>query len=296
MLVKRILLSIAGLCGLLFGIFLWWQNKQLVMEFNFFDDLSSRHENIEKNFLDIPKDQVRPIIPEMVRVPAGEFMMGARPQDKSALENERPSHKVIIAQAFDIGKYEVSFDEYDAFARLTDRPFPSDHQWGRGRRPVINVSWHDAVAFTVWLTQQTQQKFRLPTEAEWEYVARAHTQTVYWWGDTLLANKAQCSDCKMLANAPGTATVGRFDANPFGVFDTAGNVTEWTMDCYQPDYLQRGADAAPFISNPCLLRSIRGGSWYNQAITLRSSHRSGLSPDHRENNGGGFRVARDIPP
>ena len=98
----------------------------------------------------------------------------------------------------------------------------------------------------------------------------------------------------MLAGQAGTATVGRFDANAFGVFDMAGNVTEWTLDCYRPDYQQAPVDGSGVIIDPCPLRSIRGGSWYNESVTLRASHRSGLVPDKRENNGGGFRLVREL--
>ncbi|MEN8220290.1 MAG: SUMF1/EgtB/PvdO family nonheme iron enzyme [Pseudomonadota bacterium] len=120
--------------------------------------------------------------PEMVWIPAGSFRMGDI--QGGGWNSEKPVHRVSIRQGFAMGRYEVTFAEYDKFAEATGREKPSDLGWGRGNRPVINVSWHDAVAYTQWLSQQTGKKYRLPTEAEWEYAARAGTETKYWWGNT----------------------------------------------------------------------------------------------------------------
>ena len=121
--------------------------------------------------------------PEMVRIEAGEFWMGSREDDQEARASEKPRHRVTIPRPFEIGKYEVTFDEYDQFAHATGRALPGDQGWGRGRRPVINVSWEDAVAYAGWLSKMTGKSYRLPTEAEWEYAARAGSEATRFWGD-----------------------------------------------------------------------------------------------------------------
>jgi len=155
----------------------------------------------------------------MVVIPAGSFQMGS-----SDNEEEQPVHKVTIATPFAMGKYPVMFDEYDAFALATKGKLPSDRglifSFGRGRRPVINVTWQDASAYAQWLSEETGKSYRLPIEAEWEYAARGGTTTRYWWGDDFDEQYANC-------NAPftgKTSPVGSFPANPFGLSDTAGNV------------------------------------------------------------------------
>ena len=172
--------------------------------------------------------------PEMVKVPKGKFMMGASPLDKYARSNEKPTHMVSFDKSFAIGKYEVTFEQYDMFAIATKRPFPRDDGWGRGNRPVINVSWEDAAAYAQWLSSVTGESYRLPSEAEWEYAARAGSNTPYWWGNDIGFANAMCKGCNSgMENINRTAPVGSFPANKFGVHDTAGNVSEWVQDCYQ---------------------------------------------------------------
>ncbi len=182
--------------------------------------------------------------PEMVEILAGEFWMGSGDDDEEASDGEKPRHKVTIVKPFAIGKYEVTFDEYDQFAHATGRALPSDQGWGRGRRPVINVSWEDAVAYAKWLSEMTDKPYRLPTEAEWEYAARAGSEKPRFWGDDpkqacQYANVADQSysqagyggetfDCD--DGQPVTAEVGLFKANDFGLYDMLGNVLEWAQD------------------------------------------------------------------
>ncbi len=165
-------------------------------------------------------------------------------------------HSVTI-NSFAMGQYEVTFAEYDKFADATGRAKPSDSGYGRGNRPVINVSWHDATAYTQWLSEQTGHQYRLPTEAEWEYAARAGTETEYWWGNDIGTNNANCYSNYCGDSYQYTSPVGSFAANPIGLFDTAGNVWEWTCSEYQASYAgkeQQCADSAgSFV--------LRGGAW-----------------------------------
>ena len=185
--------------------------------------------------------------PTMVRIPAGSFRMGS----KNGSSNEKPVHQVSLS-AFAIGKYEVTFAEYDKFANATGKSKPSDSGWGRGNRPVINVSWNDANAYAKWLSQQTGHTYRLPTEAEWEYAARAGTTTKYWWGNTAsheYMNYGTDSCCNGLAKGKDrwkyTAPVGSFAANQFGLHDTAGNVWEWVHDVYDSSYYNSSPRSNP---------------------------------------------------
>src|SRR5438874_738666 len=152
----------------------------------------------------------------MVSIPRVKFRM--RDIQGSGDADERPVHLVLIPRPFAMGRYEVTFEEYDVFARATGREQLADRGWGRGHRPVINVSWEDAVAYAKWLSQQTGKRYRLPTEAEWEYAARVGTETAYWWGNEVGKNRANCDgyggsqwDNKQ------TAPVGSFQPNPWGL-------------------------------------------------------------------------------
>jgi formylglycine-generating enzyme required for sulfatase activity len=164
--------------------------------------------------------------PEMVVIPAGEFEMGDLKGDGD--QNEQPVHTVRIIKPFAIGRHVVTFEEFDRFAKPTGRKLPADSGWGRGRQPVINVSWDDAAAHAEWLSQQTAKRYRLPSEAEWEYAARGGTKTAYWWGNQMRNDMAK--------SGGGTSPVGSFPPNPFGLYDTAGNVWEWVQDCWHKSY------------------------------------------------------------
>ena len=216
----------------------------------------------KKVFRDTLKDGSKG--PEMVKIPAGSFQMGDI-QGGGAYD-EKPVHKVSV-KAFAMGKYEVTFAEFDKFAEATGREKPFGLGWGRGNRPVINVSWHSAVAYAKWLSEQTGHSYRLPTEAEWEYAARAGTSTKYWWGNDIGRNKANCYQCG--SSFDYTAPVGSFKANPFGLYDTAGNVWEWTCSEYNDKY--QGSEkvcnhnASEFV--------LRGGSWNDKPQSSRSASR-----------------------
>ena len=227
--------------------------------------------------------------PRMVQMPAGSFTMGSTVT--SANFDERPHHEVTLS-AFAMGKFEVTFEEYDRFARDTGHHFPSDAGWGRGRRPVINVNWDEAAAYARWLSEQTGHTYRLPTEAEWEYAARAGTVSHFWWGNEPVAEgRANCFDCGSQWDGVKTAAVGSFPANSVGLHEIAGNVMEWVQDCYLPDYQVASTVGAAVNLTPCDVRVVRGGSYSDPLDTLRSAARSRRVPQSRIDNLG-FRVVR----
>jgi formylglycine-generating enzyme required for sulfatase activity len=258
----------------------------------------------------------RPINPEMVDIPAGKFEMGASKDDREALVSERPVREVVIARPFKIGKYEVTFDEYDKFSLATDRRPPSDQGFGGGTRPVINVSWDDAVAYAKWLSDQTGKRYRLPTESEWEYVARAGTLTSRYWGDEsndacAHANVYDATGAKIGPSKYGftfnphqcddrfteTAPVGKFRPNEFGLHDMLGNVWEWVQDCWHESYAGAPVDGTAWGKDGggnCGQRVMRGGSWYSGPEFLRSSFRTRDFADDRYGIIG-FRLAQDRP-
>ncbi len=231
--------------------------------------------------------------PEMVVIRFGAFEMGSSKNDPDAYHNEFPQHKVVFRKPFAIGKYEVTFDEYDLFAKATGRRRPGDLGWGRGTRPVIDVSWDDAMAYARWLSKQTGARYRLPSESEWEYIARARTTSNYWMGDDIGRNQANCKGCGSKWDSRQTAPVGSFNANKFGLYDTAGNVWEWVQDCWHDGYYGVPADGSARKEPKCAQRVIRGGSWTNFPRYTRSAHRSWYFQDYR-NYYIGFRLARDL--
>jgi formylglycine-generating enzyme required for sulfatase activity len=228
--------------------------------------------------------------PEMVIIPLGSFMMGSR--DGEGQMTERPQHQVIIPQAFAVGKYPVTFAEWDAaFAEGGILYKPNDEGWGRGRRPVINVSWNDCKSYIRWLNSKTALPYRLLSEAEWEYCCRANTYSTYIFGSTINETMARFNGGK-------TVEVGSFDGNAFGLHDMHGNVWEWCEDSWHDSYVTKpeklkGTGAA-WVNEGIRLRVFRGGSWdNNDPKTLRSAARVGFYPEHRANIYG-FRVARTL--
>lgn len=245
---------------------------------------------------------IRRLIDDMVEIPAGTFQMG----DTQGIgdDDEQPTHTVKVSR-FALSRYEVTFGQYDVYARLTGRTAPRDHGWGRGRRPVIGVTWHNAMAFVAWLREVTGLPFRLPSEAEWEYAARAGSRdTRYSFGDDPrklcqygnIADKLtktgwrdkQCSDGFVT-----TAPVGSFKPNAFGLYDMEGNVWEWLADCWSSNYRGAPDDSSARTRSSCSKRVQRGGSWFSGVDEVRVTYRS----DGRESDKSvtlGFRVARDL--
>jgi formylglycine-generating enzyme required for sulfatase activity len=224
----------------------------------------------------------------MVVVPPGDFTMGG-----NDTPYEKPEHKVSIAQPFAIGRREVTFDEWDqCSAALACKYQPGDHGWGRGSRPVIDVSWDDAKVFLAWLAQKSGKRYRLPSEAEWEYAARAGTTTAFWWGRTADKGHANCEDC---AAAPirQTTPSGQFRPNGFGLYDVAGNAAEWVEDCWNDTYRGAPANGTAWTQGQCRQRVLRGGSFAGRANLIRSAARFRYDQDVRY-YANGFRIARDL--
>ena len=184
--------------------------------------------------------------PVMRVIPGGSFEMGSAAGEE--FKDERPRHSVSI-ESFAVGQYEVTFDEYDVFARATNRSLPNDRGWGRGSRPVTSVSWEDAKAYAKWLSEKTGKAYRLPSESEWEYVSRAGTDTQYWWGEEIGEGKANCDGCGSEWDNKSTSPVGRFSANGFGLYDTLGNVWEWVEDCWHGNYEGAPVDGSAWLAS-----------------------------------------------
>lgn len=236
--------------------------------------------------------QILPLEPEMVVIPEGRFQMGCVSGKDYCYSDERPVHAVRI-DSFALSKYEVIFEEYDAFTDATGRERVDDVGSGRGRRPVFNVSWHDAVAYTQWLSSKTGKTYRLPSEAEWEYAARAGSTTNYSWGDGLGYDHAYCRGCNNQWSGLTAPEVGSFSANRWGLHDMHGNVAEWVQDCWNQNYRGAPTDGSAWESGECGKRVLRGGSWDNEWKELRSAYRSRSSTEGRSGNIG-FRVARSF--
>jgi len=231
------------------------------------------------------------VCPEMVVVPAGSFTMGSPPNEKNRGDDEGPQRRVTIAKPFAAGKYEVTFAEWDAcVADGGCSHKPEDEGWGRGKRPVINVSWDDVTKqYLPWLSRKTGHTYRLLTEAEWEYVARAGTTTAFWWGNSFDRSRAN-------KNVSKSVPVGAYDANAFGLHDTQGNVWEWVQDCYDAKaYRTAPTNGAPVPDKSNCSRVVRGGSWINGSGKLRAASRNWNGPVNRSILLG-FRVARVLFP
>jgi formylglycine-generating enzyme required for sulfatase activity len=243
--------------------------------------------------------------PEMVEIPAGEFWMGSGDGDREAHDSEKPRRKVTISKPFFIGKYEVTFDEYEQFAYAKGYPLPSDQGWGQGRLPVINVSWEEAVAYAEWLSKMTGKQYRLPSEAEWEYAARAGNETTRFWGDDpdqacRYANVGDQSYRQAGYNGEihncndgyvYTAEVGSFIANELGLYDMLGNVWEWVQNSWHANYEGAPVDASAWEEKDGGSRVLRGGSWTGGPLWLRAASRFGDHPPYGFDNVG-FRLAR----
>jgi len=239
----------------------------------------------------------------MVVAPAGSFTMGSPDGEVGRDDSETPIHSVTLATPFAVGRFAVTFDEWDACVSGggCNGFKPADQGWGRGRRPVINVSWDDAKAYVDWLSKITGKSYRLLSEAEREYVARAGTTTPFWWGSSILTSQANYDGSLTYGGGPEgeyrrqTVPADSFTANLWGLYQVHGNVWEWVEDNSHPNYQGAPVDGSAWkVDNPSL-RVLRGGSWYNDPKLLRSAVRSKRPPDYR-NSDVGFRVARTLSP
>lgn len=238
--------------------------------------------------------------PRMVIIPAGTFSMGTAGGEKGKFYDEFPQHGVTIKSAFAVSKFPLTFEQYDACVAIGECPAVGDQGWGRGRRPIINVSWNDAKLYVAWLSKNTGKSYRLLTEAEWEYAARAGSTTAYVWGPDTGQGKANCKDCggDWLRS---TTEVGAYQANKFGLHDMGGNVWQWVEDCAHMDYRGAPSDGSAWMTD-CEKNDqgktnhiMRGGSWLQEAYYVRPAARFAHTFDNRYVDIG-FRVARTIQP
>ncbi len=255
--------------------------------------------------------------PLMVIVPAGSFTMGSPDEEEGRFQLEGPQREVTIGAPFAVGVYEVTFEEWDACVNAggCGGYTPGDEGWGRGDRPVINVSWEDARSYVQWLSRETGEDYRMLSEAEWEYAARAGTATPRYWpgeeeqcahanrldqdlartseGQAWMAeynrlNPAECGD-----GHERTAPVGSYPANAFGLHDALGNVNEWTRDCWNNSYAGAPVDGSAWTTGDCSSRTICGGGWLSGSRVLRSAFRLGYPAENRYFLIG-LRVARSL--
>jgi formylglycine-generating enzyme required for sulfatase activity len=263
-----------------------------------------------------------PFCPEMVVVPAGSFSMGTTPDEIADLtkefpdeasrwKTEGPQHRVSIQRPFAVGRLAVTFAEWDACVADggCNGYKPNDEGWGRDKRPAINVSWDDAKSYAAWLSRKTGKTYRLLSEAEREYVARAGTTTAFWLGSSISTRQANYNGNYTYAGNPKgeyrqrTLPVDSFEANPWGLYQVHGNVYEWVEDCWHESYEGAPGDGSAWTTGCSLahfnLRVVRGGSWINHPLSVRSASRDRRTSDNQLNrhySKGGFRLARTLAP
>jgi formylglycine-generating enzyme required for sulfatase activity len=282
--------------GVVAGLVGWRYEDRLRKEFFRYSQvwpnvLTAEHEQALK-----PKEAFRECkdCPEMVVVPEGKFQMGSPPNEKNPDEKEGPQHEVSIAKPFAVSKFEVTFDEWNACVTYGDCSSRGDAGWGRGKQPVISVGWDDAKRYVRWLSDMTGKEYRLLSEAEWEYAARAETTTAYFWGDKIGRGNANCNGCGSPWDNSRAAPAGSFKANAFGLHDMHGNVWEWVEDCWSSNYRDAPTDgSAQPASGSCAAHVVRGGAWDDPAPSARSAYRGNLTGSGLDS---GFRIARTLMP
>ncbi len=237
--------------------------------------------------------------PEMVVIPAGPFMMGS--PDSELFRGLEPQHRVTVP-SFTLGKYEVTFAQWDACVAGGGcmGPAPEDQGWGRGNRPLVDVTWDEANAYIDWLNQKTGKKYRLPSEAEWEYAARAGTTSAFSFGPTITTRQANYDGTTAFGEGPvgenrqQTLPVGSFPPNAFGLYDVHGNAWEWIEDCFVDGYAEDAPkNGGAYRLRDCGEHVVRGGSWADPPGDLRSAARGSATFD-TQSPSGGFRVARTV--
>jgi formylglycine-generating enzyme required for sulfatase activity len=264
--------------------------------------------------------------PQMVAIPAGKFLMGSPASEPGRFDSEGPQHAVQI-RAFALGKYDVTSKQFLEFLAATGyQPKPCNKTLNLGWQyaghglayppseneppdwPAVCLDHKDALAYIAWLNAQVKAAhptlanragpYRLPSEAEWEYAARAGTTTARWWGDAIGSGNANCNGCGSVWDNSVLAPVDAFRPNPFGLYGLLGNNWVWTADCWHPSYVDAPADGSAWISGDCAKHVIRGGAWNNVPIFIRSASRNGAADSGGEydySSLAGFRVARDLP-
>lgn len=230
-----------------------------------------------------------PACPVLVSLPGGTFTMGSNTGDPS----ERPAHRVTIGVPFAIGKYEVTAEQWNACVETGGCPKISANNGNAPGTPIRDVSWDDAQQYVKWLTKTTGKPYRLPTEAEWEYAARAGTSSRFWWGEQMRPGNANCKECGDPWSQDAPANVGSFAPNPFGLHDVVGSVWEWVSDCWHPSFKGAPDDGRPWDTPNCRDRVIRGGSWRDGASYMPATTRFKYSASVRYSQNG-FRVVREL--
>ena len=232
------------------------------------------------------------LLQNMKSIPSGTFTMGCSAGDGECRDDEKPTRQVVI-NSFKLMATEVTFAMWDACVTAGGcNHRPEDEGWGRGNRPVINVSYNDITQqFIPWLNRTTGQTFRLPSEAEWEYAARAGSTTKYSWGNNIGSNNANCDGCGSQWDSSKTAPVKSFSPNTYGLYDMHGNAWEWVQDCLSFSYQGAPRDGKAWESGDCSLRMLRGGSWLLNPRDLRVSYRNANMASHRARVFG-FRLAQ----
>jgi formylglycine-generating enzyme required for sulfatase activity len=234
--------------------------------------------------------------PEMVVIPAGEFTMGSPASEQGHSGSEEPQHRVVFAKPFAVARFDVTFADWDACVAHGDCDPRSDGGFGRGRQPVINVTWDDAQQYAAWLSRTTGKPYRLLSEAEFEYAARAGTLTAYPWGDEIGKNNANCAGCGSKWDSMQPSPVGSFAANRFGLYDMHGNVSQWVEDCPHNTYEGAPSDGLAWIKGAnCTVRVMRGGAYSSNPQNLRSAFRDAF-PTAKNRYFIGFRVGRTLTP
>ena len=228
--------------------------------------------------------------PVMIKIPGDDFRMGNSSGLISA--DETPRHLVTVPD-FAMSVNELTYAEYDLFANSTERSLPDSGNWDRNTHPVNNVSWDDALAYTRWLSVQTGAKYRLPSEAEWEFAARGGQRTTYWWGSEKGSGNAHCFDCGSDFNVNKPAKVGSYKPNQFGLYDTAGNLYEWVHDCYHRNYQNAPIDGSVWEGGDCSVRIVRGGSYRSPSSSMRVENRETF-PSNKGQYNVGIRLVREM--
>ena len=295
------LMSVLFLIASAGAVYAAWSNRdylkmktELLIEFAWPKALTAETERALK-----PKDTFKECAScsEMVVVPPGEFLMGSPMNVKYRESYEDPQHKVAIAKPFAVSKFEVTIDEWNACVIAGGCVHDLGAQYrGRSRHPAFNISWNDAKQYVEWLSERTGRSYRLLSEAEWEYAARAGSDKVYAWGDDIGKENANCKQCGSQWDNKGTAPVGSFPANAFGLHDMLGNVWEWVEDCYWPNYEGAPTDGTARVIANCNNHIARSGSWGSDPEWIRAANRYWEKHTMRLNNYDfGFRVARTLP-
>jgi formylglycine-generating enzyme required for sulfatase activity len=230
--------------------------------------------------------------PSMVMVPAGRFLMGA--PGGQGQDYEKPQHLVTIVQPFAVSKFEVTYDDWQACVDYGEcRALGSTPHSERSRQPVASVTWDQATRYAAWLSSMSGKTYRLLSEAEWEYAARAGTQTTYSWGNEIGRGNANCNGCGSRWDNREAAPVGSFSPNAFGLYDMHGNVAEWVEDCGNNDYHGAPQDGSAWATGQCDMRVLRGGSWLNEPRIIASASRISSVPSMAYQHLG-FRIARTL--